>query len=991
MMDAKNMRETIIHKIAALLAVAALCAAGTGCTGKLDAPQTLPAGDEILFAGTPLSAPATKTAYSGEVVSIGGQEYERLNWVRGDVIRIWRADPSPDWCDYQVDGITSEGRTSTANVLSPCGPKSRLRWGKDTPHSFRAMYPSPSSAPVSGVGTFTEDLLHFSLPGVQDGKDMRYAYMVAGTTADPRDGASVSLGFQMAVTPLRLVLTPSSGYNYPGNQLTVTSVTLTTSGADSYLSGAWTADMGKTPVEYAWNTGVARGKELSLDFPAGGRTLRYGERDTVYFFIPPFPVTDAILTVTTEQGDITLSLPPIEPGCFLSVTPNDGLPRELAEETMSFVIAASSGSRSFCVPFQPIEAPTDLTIFWGDINGSFTRIPRGTIVEEALRTFEYQANDLGEHTITIIAAAPEDYLANPSNPRIPPFNFNAFSTSGLMLTEMLTPLLPYAETNADYTFSGCMNLRSVPAGLFSRNPQLTSMMDIFFWCSSLKTVPEQLFAGMENVTDLSLAFCRSGIESLSPGTLSPLVSAENCMGMFYECKSLSTIPDGLFAGLSNVTNFNRVFDSSGITNLPEDTFSGCGSAKHFDYAFQNCTYLTGPIPENLFFACRDSNNTVGIESFFCLFSGCANLGGTIPPGLFKECRKAWDFRRIFINCSSLEGTIPGTLFEDCVEATQFNYAFSRCTGLTNDPSGYFVPEKLFWNCKKVQTINYTFECCYNLHGKIPPRLLKDKPVLNSIMGMCSDMGNGFGTEAVGIGLLVQDNGQLIPEQLLWEAPNLKNANRAFQTAFDKAHRGHLPGALFHNNPLLETAIFFVGYNDCVIADPSASGHIVSEDFFVNNEKLTNISDFFDYNFCLNGSLPAGLFRNLKNLENIARMFYRTDLTNLPDKLLAYNPKLTNMNSAFRSCPRMKLSAGIFIDPASGITKANRFAGVTPNFQETFNSAGNQLGNSGGVAGTLPDLWNYTYGGNGSPSNTTSCFRPVNARFTNHASVPAAWK
>ena len=92
-----------------------------------------------------------------------------------------------------------------------------------------------------------------------------------------------------------------------------------------------------------------------------------------------------------------------------------------------------------------------------------------------------------------------------------------------------------------------------------------------------------------------------------------------------------------------------------------------------------------------------------------------------------------------------------------------------------------------------------------------------------------------------------------------------------------------------------------------------------------------------------------------------------------------------------SCTWANISIAVDYTPASGITKANRFAGVTPNFQETFNSAGNQLGNSGGVAGTLPDLWNYTYGGNGSPSNTTSCFRPVNARFTNHASVPAAWK
>ena len=984
------MKDTLIYKIAALFAVAVLCLTGAGCTVKLDAPEMLHEGDEILFAGTPLSAPATKTAYSGEIVSAGGQEYERLNWVRGDVIRIWRANPSPDWCDYQVDGITSEGRTSTATVLSPCGPKSRLRWGKDTPHSFRAMYPSPDSAPVSGVGTFTGDLLHFSLPDVQDGKDMGYAYMVASTMADPRDGATVSLGFQMAVMPLRLVLTPSSGYNYPGNQMTVYSVKLTTSGADSYLCGAWTADMGKNPIEYAWNTGVARGKEQSLDFPAGGRTLRYGEKDTVYFFIPPFPVTDATLTVTTEQGDITLDLPPIEPGSFLSVTPNDGLPRELAEETMSFVIATSSGSRSFCVPFQSAEAPTDLTIFWGDKNGSSTKIPRGAIVEDALKTFEYQANDLGEHTITIIAAAPEDYLNNPSNSRIPPFNFNAYSTSGLMLTEMLTPILPYAGTSADSAFRGCTNLRSVPEGLFSKNPQLTSMTYVFYGCSSLKTIPEQLFTGLGSMTDLTYAFCRSGLESLSPGTLSPLVSAENCMGMFYECKSLSAIPDGLFAGLSKVTNFSQVFEGSGISNLPEDTFSGCSSAKHFDYAFQKCTYLTGPIPENLFFACRDSNNTVGIESFFCLFSECVNLGGTIPPGLFKECRKAWDFRRIFYNCSSLEGSIPGALFEDCVGAERFNYAFGYCNGLTGDSSGYFVPEELFWNCKKVEMMNYTFSHSICMTGKIPPLLLKDKPVLNSIEGLCSYMGNGWGTDAVGIGLLVQDNGQLIPEQLLWEAPKLKNVTRAFQRAFNKAHQGYLPGKLFQNNPDLETARVFAGYNDCIIADPNASGHILSEDFFVNNEKLTDLSYFFDFNRTLAGTLPAGLFRNLKNLENITAMFYRTDLTNLPDKLLAYNPKLTNLTSAFQACPRMKLSAGIFIDPASGITKANRFAGVTPNFTSAFYGAGQQLGSSGGVAGTVPDLWNYTYGGDG-PYGTAGCFAPVNARFTNYSSIPAAWR
>lgn len=990
-MMANTMKDTIIYKIAVLLAVAALCLAGAGCTGKLDAPQALPEGEEIIFAGTPLSAPSTKTVYSGEIISAGGQDYERIDWLSGDDIRIWRAKPAPAWCDYQVDGITSEGRTSTANQLSPCGPNPKLRWGKDTLHTFRAMYPSPDSAPVSGVGTFTGDLLNFSLPEVQDGKDMSYAYMVAAATADPRDGASVSLGFQMAVTPIRVVLTPSSGYNYPNNPLNLYSVSLTTSGADSYLYGAWTADFSKDPIEYAWSSSNVRGKNLLVDFPGSGKTLFYGDKDTVYFFIPPFPVTDAVLTVTTEQGDITLELPPIEPGCFMSVSPNEGLPRELVEEAMSLVIETSSSSRSFSLPFQSAESPTDLTIFWGDINGTSTRIPRGTFIEDALKTFEYGTDDLGEHTITIIAAAPENYLADPSNPRIPDFNFFNYSASGSMVTEMLTPLLTYAGTGAEHAFRACTNLRSVPEGLFSKNPQVVTLAYVFYECSSLKTIPKQLFEGLENARDFTFAFGRSGLESLSPGMLSNLVSAESCQGMFYECKSLSVIPDGLFQGLSNVTLFNRVFENSGLTNLPEDTFSGCISVKNINRAFYNCTYLTGPIPENLFYVCRDSNNAVGIEKFNSIFYGCSNLEGSIPPGLFKECRKAWDFQSVFYACSSLQGSIPGSLFEDCVEARTFDYTFSNCTGLTGDSSGYFVPEELFWNCKKVESLLSTFSASIHMVGKIPPLLLKDKPVLTSIQAICMNMGNGYGTNAAGIGLLVHDNGQLIPEQLLHEAPNLKNANRAFQTAFDKAHRGHLPGALLQKNPLLETAIFFVGYNDCVIADPNASGHIVSEDFFINNENLTNISDFFDYNFCLTGSLPAGLFRNLKNLVNIARAFYRTDLTNLPDKLLAYNPKLTNLSNAFRGCPRMKLSEGIFIDPANGITKANRFKDVTPNFQEAFQNAGNQLGNSGGVAGTLPDLWNYTYGGNGSPSNTTSCFRPVNARFTNHASVPAAWK
>lgn len=117
----------------------------------------------------------------------------------------------------------------------------------------------------------------------------------------------------------------------------------------------------------------------------------------------------------------------------------------------------------------------------------------------------------------------------------------------------------------------------------------------------------------------------SNIASPRVNTFKKVVSVGFCEA-FYDCKSLSSIPEDLFANCPNVTSFASTFAGcSSLSSIPEDLFASCPNVTSFASTFELCTSLSS-IPEDLFADCPN------VTSFVSTFVGCNGLTGeTIIP------------------------------------------------------------------------------------------------------------------------------------------------------------------------------------------------------------------------------------------------------------------------------------------------------------------------------------------------------------------------
>jgi hypothetical protein len=199
--------------------------------------------------------------------------------------------------------------------------------------------------------------------------------------------------------------------------------------------------------------------------------------------------------------------------------------------------------------------------------------------------------------------------------------------------------ITFKEDLTDFSdaFKSCTSLQSIPANLFANNRKVTDFFATFFGCKALTAIPENLFANCPEVTDIR--------------------------STFYGCAKLKSIPEQLFAHNPNVTSFS--------------------------YTFDGCEALTA-IPENLF--AKNPN----VTNFYGTFSGCSSLT-SIPTGLFDNNRKVTNFFNTFLNCWNLTGESPYTMIDDqkvhlyeranypkhFTTPTDFKYTFSSCTGLTD--------------------------------------------------------------------------------------------------------------------------------------------------------------------------------------------------------------------------------------------------------------------------------------------------------------------
>ena len=158
MRNIDNITKTLRRPFAGA-ALCALALAGalsvTGCR-----KQGIPAskGDGVLFsASVSGSESGTKTAYAGDNASALSNP-ENINWLTGDLIRIWSAECSEPttetyggadhWADYAV--TPTDGTPNKATIAVKSGTVG-LRWGEPkTTHHFYAVYPSPLTTGKTG-------------------------------------------------------------------------------------------------------------------------------------------------------------------------------------------------------------------------------------------------------------------------------------------------------------------------------------------------------------------------------------------------------------------------------------------------------------------------------------------------------------------------------------------------------------------------------------------------------------------------------------------------------------------------------------------------------------------------------------------------------------------------------------------------------------------------------------------------------------------------
>ena len=120
---------------------------------------------------------------------------------------------------------------------------------------------------------------------------------------------------------------------------------------------------------------------------------------------------------------------------------------------------------------------------------------------------------------------------------------------------------------------------------------------------------------------------------------------------FADCTSLKSIPDKLFANCTNIEDVEWVFSNcASLTAIGDYAFANCINIKNFGNCFTRCTNLE-IIGDNVFVGC------INVESFIGCFLQCTKLK-EIPDDLFVDCINVQEFAGCFEMCINLEGESP---------------------------------------------------------------------------------------------------------------------------------------------------------------------------------------------------------------------------------------------------------------------------------------------------------------------------------------------
>ncbi|MGN1327299.1 MAG: leucine-rich repeat protein [Clostridia bacterium] len=269
-------------------------------------------------------------------------------------------------------------------------------------------------------------------------------------------------------------------------------------------------------------------------------------------------------------------------------------------------------------------------------------------------------------------------------------------TTGLDSTSLTTTGMPhtYEESNKEYvvTITGvCVSIQRELVGVTRHK-----IIEVLQW-------------GETGLEIIDLSFC-SNLRKIANPTANSFVNVTSFGATFSGCTSLTSIPANLFANCPNVTSFGATFSGcTSLTSIPANLFSNCLNATYFADTFSGCTSLTS-IPEYLFADCRNATR------FDRTFESCIGITN-IPADLFANCPNVTNFSNTFSGCTSL-GSIPANLFANCPNVTSFYCTFYDCTGLTGNASELWerVPDGETNGYIGIPDGNACFYGCTNLNN-----------------------------------------------------------------------------------------------------------------------------------------------------------------------------------------------------------------------------------------------------------------------------------
>lgn len=143
-------------------------------------------------------------------------------------------------------------------------------------------------------------------------------------------------------------------------------------------------------------------------------------------------------------------------------------------------------------------------------------------------------------------------------------------------------------TSFTSTFSSCQNLLEIPETLFKYNTLVTTFDNVFSQCTKVTSIPANLFSTNTKVEIFRYSFYYTGILTIPNTLFRNNTAVAIFLGVFSDCSSLHTVPMDLFSSNNSVTNFSRsFFNNSNITSSVPTLWTR-GNVTTYSSCFYNC-------------------------------------------------------------------------------------------------------------------------------------------------------------------------------------------------------------------------------------------------------------------------------------------------------------------------------------------------------------------------------------------------------------------